>query len=202
MVCNVTVWHKLKVETSETCSSLTNKRNNLLQIQICETPAAISARRQSWNQLNNKNNDPPIVYDSNTFKAIGANLHVDARLRILPFEAIKNIKQLQLNNKKRRSRRLDTWQVFKLTGVNNTNLIKVKKNNSIHANNTIFRTSNVQSIKTKELQVSELLSDHSLDFIVLTETWLTTNHNELTTNQWIDSPTLNRQIQNLHPQQK
>ena len=40
----------------------------------------------------------------------------------------------------------------------------------------IFATSNVQSIRYKELQVSQLISDYSLDFIVLTETWLNSNH--------------------------
>ena len=41
--------------------------------------------------------------------------------------------------------------------------------------------------KNKELQVSNLLSDYSLDFLVLTETWLTSKDN-----QWLESTILNR----------
>ena len=57
----------------------------------------------------------------------------------------------------------------------------------------IFATANVQSIRLKELQVSQLISDYSLDFIVLTETWLNSNHG-----LWKDTCTLNRAQLRLH----
>ena len=57
----------------------------------------------------------------------------------------------------------------------------------------IFATSNVQSIRLKELQVSQLISDYSLDFLVLTETWLNSNHD-----LWKDTCTLNRDHLRLH----
>ena len=42
-------------------------------------------------------------------------------------------------------------------------------------------------LQFKELQVSELLNDYTMDFIVLMETWLNNNHN-----QWKDTTILNR----------
>ena len=57
----------------------------------------------------------------------------------------------------------------------------------------IFATANVQSIRLKELQVSQLISDYSLDFIVLTETWLNSNHG-----LWKDTCILNRDQLRLH----
>ena len=41
-----------------------------------------------------------------------------------------------------------------------------------------FATCNIQSLRYKELQVSQLIADYSLDFLVLTETWLNNNHNQ------------------------
>ena len=40
----------------------------------------------------------------------------------------------------------------------------------------IFATCNIQSLRYKELQVSQLIADYALDFILLTETWLNSNH--------------------------
>ena len=41
-------------------------------------------------------------------------------------------------------------------------------------------------MRYKELQVSQLISDYSLDFLVLMETWLNSNHD-----QWKDTTMLN-----------
>ena len=57
----------------------------------------------------------------------------------------------------------------------------------------IFATCNIQSMRYKELQVSQLISDYSLDFLVLTETWLNSNHN-----QWKDTMMLNNNQLRLH----
>ena len=39
-----------------------------------------------------------------------------------------------------------------------------------------FATCNIQSLRYKELQVSQLFTDYALDFLVITETWLNSNH--------------------------
>ena len=50
-----------------------------------------------------------------------------------------------------------------------------------------FATCNIQSLRYKELQVSQLITDYGLDFIVLTETWLNSNHDN-----WKNTTILNR----------
>ena len=49
-----------------------------------------------------------------------------------------------------------------------------------------FATCNIQLLRYKELQVSQLISEYSLDFLVLTETWLNCNHDH-----WKDTTILN-----------
>ena len=48
-------------------------------------------------------------------------------------------------------------------------------------------------MRYKELQVSQLISDYSLDFLVLMETWLNSNHD-----QWKDTTMLNNNQLRLH----
>ena len=50
-----------------------------------------------------------------------------------------------------------------------------------------FATCNIQSLWYKELQVSQLITDYALDFIVLTETWLNSNHDN-----WKNTTILNQ----------
>ena len=50
-----------------------------------------------------------------------------------------------------------------------------------------FATCNIQSLRYKELQVSQLFTDYALDFIVITETWLNSNHEN-----WKNTTILNR----------
>ena len=63
---------------------------------------------------------------------------------------------------------------------------------SKHGNITIG-TCNIQSVPKKELQVSDLISDYSPDLLVLTKTWLTSNHGS-----WKNTTQLNRDNLNLH----
>ena len=76
---------------------------------------------------------------------------------------------------------------IKQYGTNCSNLINIKKQGHKADKNIIFGTCNVQSVGLKELQVSELISDYSLDFLLLTETWLNDKHS-----QWKDCTILNR----------
>ena len=55
--------------------------------------------------------------------------------------------------------------------MNKANLGTIKKIPTYDPN-VIIATVNIQSLKAKELQVSELFDDHGLDILVLTETWL------------------------------
>ena len=59
--------------------------------------------------------------------------------------------------------------------------------------NTILATCNIQSVKNKELQVSELIHDHAVDILILTETWLTNKDKS-----WCEVMNLNKNNFQLH----
>ena len=138
--------------------------------------------------LNNKH----IVYTPNALRQISGLLHHDHRLKILPFGAIDNIRKLKLNYKPIKNNRSQHVRNHQ-HGSNNRNIAKINKIGYRSDSRITFATSNVQSIRLKELQVSQLISDYSLDFIVLTETWLNSNHD-----LWKDTCTLNKAQLRLH----
>ena len=111
----------------------------------------------------------------------------DQRLRILPFGTISAVRKLKLNHKPIKKKCQQRTPLLLQSGPNKSNLIVVKKNGFKLDNNIIFGTCNIQSVCLKELQVSELFHDYSMDFIILTETWLNSNHS-----QWKDTTILNR----------
>ena len=130
----------------------------------------------------------PKTYSAEVLRTIRATSLHDHRLKILPFGAIKRIKELKLNNKKRKRRnRRKIRQPFKQYGCNYNNIISIKRTDHKPESNIIFGTCNVQSLKPKELQVSDLINDYSLDFLLLTETWLNDKHK-----QWKDCTVLDK----------
>ena len=161
---------------------LTNKSENILEI-IPSTQAKHTNGQPivTSGSLNNKQ----IVYQPNTLKAMRKCLQHDQRLRQLPFGTLDKIRQLNLNNKPSKSR-LHLRQQLHQYKVNLQNLIRIKNNGYKLDSRIIFATCNIQSLQYKELQVSQLISDYSLDFLVLTETWLNCNHD-----QWKDTTILN-----------
>ena len=126
----------------------------------------------SHHELNNKQT---IHYDWATLKGIEDAVHHDNRL--LPFGAVHVIWSLGLNAKPKSSRNRRTG--FHQLRVNRSNLITVKKG-CHHDPNIIIGTLNVQSLRSKELQVSDLIDDHALDILVLTETWLMNKEMDVT----------------------
>ena len=92
--------------------------------------------------------------------------------RILPFGAISEIRSPKLNCKKiKNTKQYNTMQ----KGENPKNLthIQTTKTSAPHNSKLKIATVNTQSIRNKDLQVMELISDHKLDLMVATETWLT-----------------------------
>ena len=138
--------------------------------------------------LNNKR----IVYTANAVRQISGLLPHNHRLKILPFDAINNIRKFKLNYRPMKNNR-SQHQKHHQSGSNNRNIVKISKVRYRPDSRIIFTTSNIQSIRLKELQVSQLISDYSLDFIVLTETWLNSNHD-----LWKDTCTLNKAQWRLH----
>ena len=141
--------------------------------------------------LNNKR----IVYTANALRQISGLLQCDHRFKILPFSAIDNIRKFKLNYKPIKNNRSHCHKYHSQSGSDNRNIVKINKAGYISDSRIIFATSNVQSIRLKELQVSQLISDYSLDFLVLmlTQTWLNSKHD-----LWKDTCTLNKAQLRLH----
>ena len=139
-----------------------------------------------------------IIYDQAKLKEIVNNYHLnkDYRYKRLPIEAIKKIRTLRLNHKRRRHRY--TCQKRRepkhVDGSRLENLTKIPRKDQKNRTNIILGTINIQSIKSKELQLVDLLEDYSLDALIITETWLTNNDNDT---QWLETTPLNRGPYNL-----
>ena len=169
---------------------LTNKSENIVEI-IPSTQAKqsngqpiVSSRpsEQRREALNNK----PIVYEPDALKRMQHNLQHDQKLRLLPFGTLDKIRKLGLNNKPTKDK-LHLREHLHQYGANLTNLINIKKSGFKMDSKITFATCNIQSLRYKELQVSQLFTDYALDFIVLTETWLNNNHEN-----WKNTTILNR----------
>ena len=132
------------------------------------------------------------MYEPNALRLIHDRLQHDQRLRILPFGSISTIRKLRLNNKSVKDR-LILRQYQHQNKSNSANLIRIKKNRFKLDARIIFATCNIQSMRYKELQVSQLISNYSLDFLVLTETWLNSKHD-----LWKDTTILNKDQLRLH----
>ena len=128
----------------------------------------------------------------NALRIIGDHVQHEHRLRILPFRVISKVRSLKLNRKPQKNRRSNRALLHQ-KGPVHTNLINIKSLTSRKQGNITIGTCNVQSLQNKELQISELISDYSLDLLVLTETWLTSNHQF-----WKDTTMLNRDNLRLH----
>ena len=120
--------------------------------------------RHSW--LNNKT----IHYKVHALRGIADRVKHDNHLRILPFNAIRTIRELRLNIKPASRRKHNRIQMTQ-HGVKRSNLITIKKN-VLCDPNIIIATINSQSIRTKELQIRDIIQDHALDVLLVTETWL------------------------------
>ena len=117
--------------------------------------------------------DKTIVYEPSELRqlnTLGWPQH-DHRLKVLPFGAIRKISELRINCKKIKS---SIQNRIKATpnGINNKNIVWIQQEGTKPQVNFTIATCNIQSLKNKELQVSELISDYSIDTLVITETWL------------------------------
>ena len=124
----------------------------------------------------------------------------DFRFKKLPIDAIKTIRSLRLNRRRRRhkytcQKRKAQHEHEQKHGSHPDNLTKVKIENQREHTNIIIGTINIQSIKNKELQTIDLLDDYSLDALIITETWLTSSE---TDQQWLQTTQLNQSPYTLH----
>ena len=134
------------------------------------------------------------VYTSDQLRSIGKQYEYDNIPRILPFGAIRQIRDLHLN--RRKSRKNPHKHLFKQTGTNYTNWkevnYKVNYNDRDWDNpNKYLRigTANTRSIKNKQEIVWEAINRYNLDLLVVSKTWLKdTDEDEI----WIQSSEINR----------
>ena len=156
---------------------LTNKSENIVEI-IPSTQAKhtngqpiVSSRPSGQGvSLNNK----LIVYEPAALREMRDQLQHDQRLRQLSFGTLDRIRKLGLNNKPTKNG-LHLHEHLHQYGANLTNLINIKKSGYKMDSKIIFTTCNIQSLRYKELQVSQLIADYALDFILLIGTWLNSN---------------------------
>ena len=109
------------------------------------------------------------TYSQNELMEINRETRNNQMYRILPFGVISEIRSLKLNHKKiKNTKQHNIMQ----KGVNPDNLthIQTSKTLSTHNSKLKIATVNTQSIRNKDLQVMELISDHRLDLMVATET--------------------------------
>ena len=131
---------------------------------------------------------PLRTHSHDELMVINREIRKNQKYRILPFGAIREIRSLKLNHKKIRNSK---QHIIKQKGVNPDNLTHVQTKKTLEPHNSRLKiaTVNTQSIRNKELQVMELISDHKLDLVVATETWLTDSQTE---NIWLEGTCLNK----------
>ena len=153
-------------------------------VKVCE-PSALTPKTKRYTPAELRH----ILHDYE-------DLH-DHRYKIMPINAIKADRNLKLNHKRRRHKYTaqKRREAKRDTGRRTGNLIKIKKQSDREDTNIIIGTCNTQSIRNKDLQISDLLDNYSMDLLIITETWLT---NKETDKQWIENTPLNRLPYQLH----
>ena len=131
---------------------------------------------------------PLRIYSCNELMVINKEARHNQIYRILPFGAIIEIRSLRLNHKKIKNNKQHN---IKQKGVNPYNLTHIQITKTLESHNSKLKiaTVNTQSIRNKDLQVMELISDHNLDLVIATETWLTDSQND---NIWLEVTCLNK----------
>ena len=120
----------------------------------------------------------PLRYTSEELKRINSDLRSENRRNIPNYGTIRQVKLLKINRKRIRFQKL---KLLSIRRVNLQNLKQLDKHESSPNHNKYIRigTVNVRSIKNKVNQLVELILSHSLDLLVVTETWLrNTDHDD------------------------
>ena len=103
----------------------------------------------------------------------------------LPFDTIRNIRELKLNECP--TRKHNNRYLLKPKTANTKDLIQISLTEKNNLNNIRIATINVRSIKNKPKQIVETSNLENTDFIILTETWLKDTDED---KAWIDSSDL------------
>ena len=149
-------------------------------------------RAQNTGAFGSLKDKKTIHYEPGKLKRMQHVIKHDIRYRILPFGTATRIRELRLHVKKRKHCHRPKWIQHPSRSIGE-HLSKLRKINQSHTGNIIVGQCNIQSIKAKCLQVSDLLHDYSLDVLLLTETCLT-NKDKI----WIDSSNFNKDPYKLY----
>ena len=91
-----------------------------------------------------------------------------------------------------------TWDLFRSKGPDYGNLIYVDKTSATgikqHTEKVNIMLTNVQSIKSKELQLNKVIKEENIDLCVVTEMWLS---NKIEDDTWVKCTVLNNDNLNL-----
>ena len=157
-------------------------------LKIINTTEVTTNELELASKLFKTGEGPLRTYSHNELMVIHRETRNNQKYRILPFGAISEIRSLKLNHKKIKNSK---QHITKQKGVNPDNLthVQIKKILEPHNSKLKIAKVNTQSIRNKELQVIELISDHKLDLMEATETWLTDSQTE---NIWLEGTCLNK----------
>ena len=135
---------------------LTNKSENIVEI----VPSIQAKQTNGWSIVSSGSlNNKWIVYEPDALRAMHKCLQHDQGLRQLPFGTLDKIRKLDLNNKPTKNK-LHLCQQLHQYKINLHNLIRIKKTGYKLDTRITFATCNIQSLRYKELQVSQLISDY------------------------------------------
>ena len=166
---------------------LINKKKNFSSLKAINNTNGHHDQSFHTTKSGSLNNKKTITYSKEALCTIGKQVQMDLQYKLMPFGVISRVRELRLNCKPIKIKRKHRTPFPSQSGFNCSNIIRINRQGYKQDGNIIFGTCNIQSVKYKELQVSELLNDYSMDFIVLTETWLNDNQSH-----WKDTTILNR----------
>ena len=124
--------------------------------------------------LKDKNN---YTYDPGELKQLALNINHDERYKVMPFGAVRRIRELGLNKRLNR-KKIKARNKWIQSGVNFDNLIAVEVRNTdgrIHETQLTIATLNMRSIKNSSQLVLRELMHLGVNLIIITETWLKDN---------------------------
>ena len=130
-------------------------------------------------------NSKTIAYGAKALKAIRENCKHAVHAKILLFGSLRKVRELGIN---RKPIKVQDRTIIHQIGHNLANLRYPLNTKTNSTTNIIGATCNVQSLKAKELLVSDLIRDYLLDFVVASETW----HSDKTDKQWYDNTEFNK----------
>ena len=114
-------------------------------------------------------------YELSALRAIN---HARQNKHVLPFGLVRSVHALKINKNRRK---IKTWKPgsskYRLRGINCSNLIEITTDfeelKFFHTTKVKLGLINAQLMKNKETTLLDHITENDLDFLIITETWLT-----------------------------